>query len=149
MQVDESGSSQMLLTDQLSRRSQSPGPGETRVLARPPKLLRRTTIQTSANIEPEMEPDGQGHLDTVHLSDDSCDEYQNPSNPDETGLETELNADDSDISKGTTSGQPHASQASRNREKVSDLWCESQPPRDHRRYLSLDRTRKSSTHNPW
>ena len=38
MQADESGSSQTLLTHQLSRRSQSPGLGETGVLARLPKL---------------------------------------------------------------------------------------------------------------
>jgi len=62
MQADESGSSQTLLTHQPSRRSQSPGPGETRVLARPPKRPRRTTIQTRASIKPEAEPDGQGHL---------------------------------------------------------------------------------------
>jgi len=71
MQADESGSSQTLLTHEPSRRSQSPGPGETGVLARPPKRPRRMTIQTRANIEPEAEPDGQGHLETVHLSDDS------------------------------------------------------------------------------
>ena len=75
MQPDESGSS---LLNQASRRSKSPVPSGTGVLARPPKCPRRTTIQTRANIEPEMEPDGQGHLETVHLSDDSSDEYQNP-----------------------------------------------------------------------
>jgi len=78
MQADESGSSQTLLTHQPSRRSQSPGPGEPGVLAGPSKRPRRMTIQTGANIEPEAEPDGQGHLQTVHLSDDSSDEYQNP-----------------------------------------------------------------------
>jgi len=65
MQADESGSSQTLLTHQPSRRSQSPGPGETGVLARPPKRPRRTTIQTRANIEPKAEPARQGHLETV------------------------------------------------------------------------------------
>jgi len=39
MQADQSGSSQTLLTYQPSRRSQSPGRGETGVLARPPKRL--------------------------------------------------------------------------------------------------------------
>jgi len=113
MQGDESGSSQTLLTHQPSCRSQSPGPGETRVLARPPKRPRRTTIQTRASIEPEVEPDGQGHLETVYLSDDSSDEYQNPCNADETGSETEIDVDASDISEGTISGQRHRSQASR------------------------------------
>ena len=58
MQADKSGSSQTLLTHQPSHRSQSPGLGETGVLARLPKHPRRTTIQTRANIEPEAEPDG-------------------------------------------------------------------------------------------
>jgi len=113
IQADESGSSQTLLTHQPSRRSQSPGPGETGVLARPPKRPRRTTIQTRANIEPEAEPDGKGHLETVNLSDDSSDEYQNPGNADETGSETEIHVDACDISEGTTSGRHHRSQASR------------------------------------
>jgi len=117
MQADESGSSQTLLTHQPSRRSQSPGPGETGVPARPPKRSRRTTIQSRANIQPEAEPDGQGHLATVHLSDDSSDEYQNPCNADETGSETEIHVDACDISEGTTSGRRHRLLASRRQGK--------------------------------
>jgi len=112
MQADESGSSQTPLTHQPSRRSQSPGPGETGVLARPPKRPQRTTIQTRANIEPEAEPHGQGPFETVHLSHDSSDEYQNPCNADETGLETEIDVDTSDISERTISGRRHRSPAS-------------------------------------
>ena len=117
IQADESGSCQTLFTHQPSRRSQSPGPGETRVLARQPKRPRRMTIQTRANIEPDAEPDGQGHLETVHLSDDSSDEYQSLCNADETGWETEIDVDASDISEGTTSGRRHRSQASRRQGK--------------------------------
>jgi len=117
MQADKSGSSQTLLTHQPSHRSQSPGLGETGVLARPPKHPRRTTIQTRSNIEPEAEPDGQGYLETVHLSDDSSDEYRNPCNADETGSETEIDVDATDISEGTTSGRHHRSQASRRQGK--------------------------------
>jgi len=57
MQADESGSCQTLLSHQPSRRSQSPGLGETGVLARLPQRPRRTTIQIRANIEHEAEPD--------------------------------------------------------------------------------------------
>ena len=64
------------------------------------------------NIEPEAQPDGQAHLETVHLSYNSSDEYQNPGNADETGSETEIIFDASDISEGTTSGRHHRSQAS-------------------------------------
>ena len=117
MQADKSASSQTLLIHQPSRRSQSPGQGETGVLARPPKHPRRTTIQTRANIEPEADPDGQGHLETVHLSHDSSDKYQNPCNADETGSETEIDVDTSDISERTTSGRRHMSQASRSQGK--------------------------------
>jgi len=117
MQADESGTSQTLLTHQPSRRSQSPVPGETGVLARPPKRPRRTTIQTRANIEPQAEPDGQRPLETVHLSDDSSDEYQNPCNADETGSETEIDVDAFDIFEGTTSRRGHRSQASRRQGK--------------------------------
>ena len=117
MRPDESGSSQTLLTHQPSRRSQSPCLGETGVLARLPKRPRRTTIQTRANSEPKAEPDRQGHLQTIHLSDDSSDEYQNPCNADETGSETEIDVDASDICEGTTSGRRHRSQASRGQGK--------------------------------
>jgi len=112
MQADESGSSLTLLTAQPSRRGQSPGPYGTEVLARPPLCLRRMTIQTRVNIEPEAQPDGHGHLETVHLSDDSTDEFKNPFNPDATKSENEIDVDASDISEGTTSTRRHRSQAS-------------------------------------
>jgi len=51
------------------------------------------TIQTRANIKPEAEPDGQGHLKTVHLSKVGSDEYQNPWNADENGSGTEIDVD--------------------------------------------------------
>jgi len=141
MQADQSGSSQTLLTHQPSRQSQSPGPGETGVLARPPKRPRRTTIQTRANIEPEAEPDRQGHLETVPLSDDSSDEYHNPCKADETGSETEIDVDASDISFPREQHPDGVIGRRRltDRARVNDPWCESQPPPDHRRYLSLDR----------
>jgi len=73
IQAPHSGSSQTRLTHQPSCRSPSPSLGETGVLARPPKCPQTTTIQTRANIQPEMEPDKQADLQTVHLSDDSSD----------------------------------------------------------------------------
>jgi len=113
MQAEESGSSQTLLTHQPSHESQSLSSGETRVLARLPKRPQRTTIQTRANIEPEVGPDRQGPLETVHLKEDRSDEYENPCNADETGSETEIDVDASKISEGTTSKRRHRSQASR------------------------------------
>ena len=51
-------------------------------------------------------------METVHLSDVSSDEYQNPCNADETGSETEIDVDAFDISEGTTSRRRHRSQVS-------------------------------------
>jgi len=102
----------MLLIHQPSRQSQSRGPGETGVLARTLMRPRRITIQTRVNIEPKTEPEGQGQLETIHLSDDSSTKYQSPCNADETGSETEIDLDTCEISKGTTSGRRHRSQAS-------------------------------------
>ena len=56
-------------------------------------------------------------METVHLSDDSSHEYQNPWNVEETGSETEIDVDASEVSEGTTSGRPHRSQASRRQGK--------------------------------
>ena len=53
----------------------------------------------------------------MHLSDDSSDEYQNLCNGDETGLETEIDVDASEISEGTTSGWRYWSHASRRQGK--------------------------------
>jgi len=124
MQADQYGSCQTLLTHQPSRRSQSPGPAETGVLARPPKRPRRMTIHTRANIEPGAEPEGQGHFENVHLSDDGSDEYQSPCNEDESGSETEIDVDAYDISEGTTSGWRHRSQASRRQGKGQRLMVQ-------------------------
>ena len=69
-QQSESGSSN---TAGSSGRNSSPPPIARRLLGRPAKRLRSSTIQTTAYTEPEMEPDGQGHMEPVRLSDDSSD----------------------------------------------------------------------------
>jgi len=72
-QQTESGSSN---SAESSGRNSSPPPIARGLLARPAKRLRSSTIQTTAYTEPEMEADGQGHMEPVRLSDDSSDEYQ-------------------------------------------------------------------------
>jgi len=69
----ESGSSNS--AESLGRNS-SPPPIARGLLARPAKHLRTSTIQTTAYTEPEMEADGQGHIEPVCLRNDSSDEYQ-------------------------------------------------------------------------
>jgi hypothetical protein len=90
-QQSESGSSN---TAGSSGRNSSPPPIARRLLGRPAKRLRSSTIQTTAYTEPEMEPDGQGHMEPVRLSDDSCDEYQMSHLADETEPDTEPDIED-------------------------------------------------------
>ena len=47
--------------------------------------------------EPEGEPDVQWQIETVRLSDDSSDEYQNSCRSDETESDTEPDAEDNDV----------------------------------------------------
>jgi len=69
-------------------RNSSPPPIARRLLAQPAKRLRSSTIQTTAYTEPEMEADGQGHMDPVRLSDASSDEYHMAHQGDETEPDT-------------------------------------------------------------
>jgi len=71
-QQTESGSTN---SAESSGRNSSPPPIARGLLARPAKRLRSSTIQTTAFTEPEMEADGQGHIEPVRLSDHSRDEY--------------------------------------------------------------------------
>ena len=116
MQQKETGSSQTttLRSCHLSRRSPSPSRNQDSVQSRPPKPPRRKTIQTREFIEPEMELDGQAHLETVRLSDDSSDEYQNLDDPEETDSETELHSETLDTAEGAASRQRNLPQAANN-----------------------------------
>jgi len=53
------------------------------------------TIQTRANIEPKTEPDGQGPLANVQLSEDSSEEYKNEGDVDESRADTKITVDPS------------------------------------------------------
>jgi len=63
------------------------------------------------NTEPETEPDRQGHIETVRLSDDSSDEYQAAHQGDETEPDTEPDVEDHDSADNTPSGRGRESQA--------------------------------------
>ena len=90
-QQSESGSSNAAGS---SGRNSSPPPIARRLLGQPAKRLRSSTIQTTAYTEPETEPDGQGHMEPVHLSDDSSDEYQMLHLANETEPDTEPDLED-------------------------------------------------------
>ena len=86
----------------------SPPPIARRLLGRLAKLLQSSTIQTTADTEPGMEPDGQGHMEPVHLSDDhSSDPYQKPHLADEMELDTEPDIEDLGSADETTSKRRH------------------------------------------
>jgi len=85
-QQTESGSSN---SAESSGRNSSPPSIARGLLARPAKHLRSSTIQTTAYTEPEMEADGQGHMEPVRLSDDSSDQYQMSHAGHETEPDTE------------------------------------------------------------
>jgi len=84
-QQTQSGSSN---SAESSGRNSSPPPIARGLLARLAKRLWSSTIQTTAYTEPEMEADGQGHMEPVRLSDDSSDEYQMSHPGDETEPDT-------------------------------------------------------------
>jgi len=95
MQSHELSMFQTLLTHKPWRQSISHGAGKTAILATPPNRPRRMTIQTRANIEPKTEPDGQGPLANVQLSEDSSEEYKNEGDVDESRADTEITVDPS------------------------------------------------------
>jgi len=110
-QQDESGSSDSTPPNShLSSRNSSPPPigGVRGGLSKRP---RRSTIQATENTEPETETDGQGHIETVRLNDDSSDEYQASPQGDETEPHTEPDVEDHDSADNTPSGQRRESQA--------------------------------------
>ena len=116
-QQKEIGSSQTrtLRSRQPSRLSPSPSPNENSDPSRLPKCPRRTTIQTGVSIEPEPEPEGRAHLETLGLSDDSSHEYQNPDDPEETHSETKLDTETLDIAEGAASRRRDLPQAANSR----------------------------------
>jgi len=90
----ESGSSH---GTQSSGRSSSPPQIIRQLPSRPTKRPRRSTLQTTAYTEHLGETDGPRQIETVRLSDDSSDEYQNSRRSDQTELDTEPGAEDTDI----------------------------------------------------
>ena len=62
-------------------------------------------------IEPGTEPDGQEHLETLHLSDDSSDAHPNPGDTDEPESDTKPDTEGLDIEEDTASARRHGLQA--------------------------------------
>jgi len=107
-QQNGSGSSTSTPSNPSPRPNPSPR-DSTRALGRPPKGPRRSIIQTTAYSEPDVEQDAQVDPETVRLSDDSSDEYQDSHISDETELDIEPDAECDATPDSTASGPPHRS----------------------------------------
>jgi len=82
---------------QPSGRSSSPPQIIRRLPSRPTTRPRRSTLQTTAYTEHVGETDAPPQIETVRLSNDSSDEYQNSRRSDQTESDTEPDAEDNDI----------------------------------------------------
>ena len=98
---NQPGSSTSILSNQPSPYPNPSPPEATWALRRPPKHLRRSTIQTTTYSELDIEQEVQVDPATVHLSDASSDEYQNSHGSDGTELEIEPDAEDDDTPDST------------------------------------------------
>jgi len=78
---------------QWSGQSSSPPQSTRRLLSRPSKRPRRSTLQTTAYTEPDAQP----QIETVRVSDDGSDEYQTSRRSDQTESDTEPEAEDNDF----------------------------------------------------
>jgi len=98
-------------------RKSSPPRIVRRLLARPAKRPRRATLHTVAYNDHEADQDEEGHQITeiFHLSDDSCDEYQNSHISDQTELDTKPDTDENGNADSTRSITRHQSRAGEKR----------------------------------
>jgi len=98
---------------QSSGRSSSPRQSTRRLLLRPSKRPRRSTLQTTAYTEPDAQP----QIETVRVSDDSSDEYQTSRRSDHTESDTESDAEDNDFpDEDTAPGTPRCSRTAERRQ---------------------------------
>ncbi|PUU78077.1 hypothetical protein B9Z19DRAFT_1065364 [Tuber borchii] len=104
-----SGSRREAVSDGSSHLHHAP-PNATGALERPAKRAWRRTIQSMIYADIETEHDAQAPTETVRLSDESSDEYQNSRRSDQTESDTEPDAEDNDIPEATGAGLGHRSQ---------------------------------------
>jgi len=126
----ESGSSN---SAESSGHNSSPPPIGRRLLPRPAKRLRSSPIQTIAYTEPEMEANGEGHMEPVSLSDDSSDEYQMSHPGDETEADTEPGGANLCGADETTPRRRRGPQLGRHMETIAQGLRELRPTLVHRR----------------
>jgi len=106
---NQSGSLPSTLPNEQPSHMRPTRPNATRALERQPKRPRRRTIQSTTYTDIETEPDAQVPMETVCLSDDSSDEYENSRGSDQTELDTKPDVEDDDIPDATGAGLRHQS----------------------------------------
>jgi len=90
-----------------SGRSSSPPQITRRLLSQPTKRPTRRTLQTTVYTEHLGETDAPPQIETLRLSDDSSDDYQNSRRSDQTESDTEPDAEDNDIPDDYTAPGTH------------------------------------------
>jgi len=108
-QQNQSGSSPSTLPNEQPSHVRPTPPNATRALERPPKGPQRRTIQSRTYTDIETEPDAQVPTETVRLSDDSSDEYEDSRGSDQTESDTEPDPEDDDMLDATGAGLRHRS----------------------------------------
>jgi len=106
-QQNQSGSSPSTLPKEQPSHMHPTPPNATGDLERLPKHPRTRKIQSTTYTYIETEPDAQVPTQTVRLSDDSSDEYQDSRGSDQTKSDTEPDAKDNDIPGATRAGLGH------------------------------------------
>ena len=107
MQHTQSGGSPSTLPKEQPSRLRPTPPNATGVLERPPKRPWRRTIQSTTYNDIETEPDAQALTETIRLSGDLSDKYQNSRRSDQTESDTESDMEDNDIPDATAAGLHH------------------------------------------
>ena len=107
-QTQSGGTPSTLPNEQASRLRPTP-PNATGALERLPKRARRSKIQSTTYNDIQKEPEAQAVTQTIRLSDDSGDEYQNSRRADQTESDTEPDTEDNDFRDATGAGLRHRS----------------------------------------
>jgi len=108
-QQNQSGSRPSTLQNEQPSHVRPTPPNATGPLEGPPKRPQRRKIQSTTYTDIEIEPDTQVPTETVRLSDDSSDVYEESHRSDQAESDTEPVAEDDDIPDATGAGLRHRS----------------------------------------
>ncbi|PUU72166.1 hypothetical protein B9Z19DRAFT_1069973 [Tuber borchii] len=136
-QQNQSSNSPSTLPNGQSSHLHHAPPNATGALERPAKRARRRTIQSTTYADIETEHDAQAPTETVRLSDESSDEYQNSRGSDQTESDTEQMQKTMIFQKLLEQGCVIGHKQRTDKQTIAYRLCEFRPPPDHRRQHSL------------